>query len=872
MKIRLSLILMALPVVLLSQNNIRGKVLDNGGRPIAFATVQIQKNGSTLRYTATDQKGEFAIALANQPLENLMLKTSHINYETDTLAITKDHDGHPLSIVLFEKKEALREVVVQSKLGAMKINGDTLSYNLKAFTTGTEEKLKDVLRKLPGIEITEDGKIMAQGKPINHLLINGKKMFGDNHQIATENINAAMLDGIDLLNNYETFEASKEIEGSNQTALNVKIKKGFLGRITGNTELLGAYDKRYKAHANLFRFDTRLNLSSVADWNNTGYQPLSSKDYFSMNRSIRQDLRNNNASLNSMPHLDDMPSFLLSDDNIATKNSGFVSFDLAYQPSKHVQINGFSISNRLKTTENLFSSRLLLDINQNVSITENTHRDNGFFYNQSKFNIDYKPSANTLWNYTVLLDVNAGYSDHDISNNLNDSTNRTVSNQDRLNFSLGQQLSLIRRVAKKKLLSFNIFHETKRQNSDLNLQSNIRLFNIDNQYAQANRIKKDDVGLYAKYTQKIGHYIARVSTGFVHERGTFGTANPTAPDASATLAVRYGFLDISLQKKTGKWHYQARAEIRPYFIQGEFGNNNRWVLLPSAQLKYNFSQTHHVLASYSRSVDFPKIDRLNDFNYAEDFRTYTVFSAIATNTLLQQDAFSLNYLRLDLYSGTVFLISSSYTQYGNRLSTNTSRKNSYNQIEPIVAKNQFAWNNTLSYEQRISRLKNKFKIGGNFVKSNFINQINGLNNRQHAVFYNIRTALLSNFKATYFNYEIAFSYAFQETKSSLFNQTNSVKRLTPAVNFEGTIDEKWLYRISNAYEKFRSQSVATQFYNLGVKIRYRPKKWSYWLEGNNLLNLNNPQVIKAAASNNILSTEIVSRLAGYIGFGLGFDF
>jgi len=870
MRICLLFILLAFSITGFSQTNLRGKVIDSASRPVAFASILLQKDNKTVKYATSDEKGEFTIAIA-VPIENLTLKASHISHEPTTVALKKEDLNGVLILTLAEKKQDLREVIIQSKMGVAKVKGDTLSYNLKALTTGNEEKLRDVLKKLPGIEINEEGKITAQGKVINNLLVNGKKMFGDNHQIATENINASMLDGIDLLSNYETFGALKEIEGSNKTALNVKIKKEYLGKITGNIDLLGAYNKRYQAHSNLFKFNEKLNVSAIANLNNTGYQPLSSKDYFSLNKSVRQDLRNNDASVNSTLSLDDVPSFLLADENVTTKTNEFASFDITYLPNAKIQANGFSIFNQLRTKEDIRSTRLFLDTGQNVNIQENTNRSNRLFYNQSKFNIDYKPSNNTLWNYTILFDLSLSYADNAIANNLNGANNNITNNQDRWNLSLGHQLSFIRKIARNKLLSFNVFHEIKNRNTDLDINSNTSLFSRNNQYAQTNRIKKNDVGLYAKYTQKIKNHLFKASAGIVSESSTFTTANPIANNQRSIFDVQYLFTDASIQKSIGKFQYRAKVEARPYFLQNQTDNKTQFVVLPSLQAKYNFSQTHYVQASYSNVVDFPKIDRLNNFDYAEDFRTLTLTSPVLFNTLLRQDVITLNYFKLDLFSGVVLMANSSYIKYGNKLSTNTSKISNYNEVSPIVTNNQFSWNNSISYEQRVRKIKNKFKLNASYILSNFINQINSFDNKQKATLISIKASLASYFKSTAFNYDAGINYTLQRTKFTLFNQLNSVKRVSPFVSFNGIIAEKWSYYIDNTYENFSTQEVSTNFYNLGFRVKYKAKKFRYWVEGNNILNINNAQVIKVSTTNNILSTEIVNRLAGYIGLGIGFE-
>lgn len=871
MRICLLLLYLAFFSTAFCQTNLRGVVLDNAKTPIQLANVQLQINGKTVKYTSTNEKGEFTIDVGNIAIENAVLKASHIAYDAATVTLKKGALDELVIIKLSEKKQDLHEVIVQSKLGVAKAKGDTLSYNLKALTTGNEEKLRDVLKKLPGIEINEEGKITSQGKVINDLLINGKKMFGDNHQIATDNINAEMLDAIDLMSNYETFGAVKEIEGSNKTALNVKIKKEYLGKITGNVETLGAYDNRYKVHSNLFKFNTKFNVSSVFNLNNTGYQPLSSKDYFSMNRSVRQDLRNNDASNTTSLTAEDIPAFLLSDENVSSKKSEFASFDIAYHPNKNVQLNGFSIFNKLKTNEDILSTKSFLDTGNSISIRENTYRTNRLFYNQSKFNIDYKPSKNTLWNYTVLFDLNLNNSKNTIFNNLNDSSNIILNNTEKWYFSLGHQLSFIRRVSKNKLLSFNIYHETKNQDNDLDINSNASLFGMGKAYEQNNKIKKTEIGLYAKYTQRIQKQIFRFNVGFSNEYSTFGTTSSVIPNGFSKTSLRYFSFDISLQKNIGKFNYKTKVETRAYFMQNNVENADRYVLLPSLLAKYNFTQTRYLLASYNRTLDFPKIEKLNNFNFAEDFRTFVSNSPIRFNTLLQQDVFSLNYFSLNLYNGIVLAVNSSYVIYDNKLSTNTSKITNYNAISPIVTNNQFAWNNSLTYEYRISKLKTKFKLNVSYIKSNFINQINSLSNRQNSSLINVKISFISNFKKAFLNYEFGVNYSSQQTKYDLFNQLNAVERLTPFVSFNGVIAEKWSYYIDNAYEQFTAQAFSSNFYNLGIKLKYKSKKMRYWLEGNNLLYINNAQIIKASSTNNILSTEIVNRLAGYIGFGIGFD-
>jgi hypothetical protein len=117
---------------------------------------------------------------------------------TEEVSVSKDLN---LSYVFTETNQ-LQNVVITSRPKLMRIKEDTISYNSKAVVDGTENKIEDVIKKLPGLDIDQDGKVQYKGQQIDNVLIDGNEFFGNKHQMATQNINAEMIEGIDLLTNY----------------------------------------------------------------------------------------------------------------------------------------------------------------------------------------------------------------------------------------------------------------------------------------------------------------------------------------------------------------------------------------------------------------------------------------------------------------------------------------------------------------------------------------------------------------------------------------------------------------------------------------------------------------------------------------------
>ena len=861
-----------------SQNFIRGIVLDIQDNPIPSTSVQLRDidGNKIFFYTLTDSNGKFEFLISEQG--KYLLIVSHLSYKVyQKLVELELNVSKNLTIKLLVSTEQLEEVVILPQGGNAKQEGDTIRYNLKSLTSGNEQKLKDVINKLPGLEINDNGKITSNGKVVNDLMVNGKKIFGDNHQLATENMSADMVEGIDLLNNYESFEAIKEIEGSDKIALNIIIIEKYLGKITGNADVYGAYQERYKLHSNLFRFGTKSNVTAIADLNNTGEQALSLKDYVNMSKSIKQDLRNNDASLSNYVSLPSIPDFLLENSNVESKNSQFSSFDFFYIPSSKLSINGFSIFNFTKSNESVFSQKTFLNLGESVSNVDNLAALNRFFFNQTKINIDYKPNKNSLLNYSVIFDPNTAKRDKFTDSKDLEKTSFFDESNNRFNYTFGQQLSYIMRISLNELLSFNAFQEIKNQKDDYKLLSDQHLFDQHfTQLLQNKNLLQKEMGIFAKFTRKLDLNILRLNTGFFNINNQFYSRNMLNSMLLPVdeINLDYVFLDASLMKKIGLFQYRLKAEIRNSYINNKVDKQTVFQFLPTTQLKFAFSQMHSLTFSYNKTVNFPKIENLNGFYNATDFRNLIIPSELPYSVVFAQNNFSLNYFKFDLFHGTVFMVNSSLNTSNQFASTNTISKINYNEMVYLTASSSMNWNSNFSFEQRVSALKSKIKINANYLYSDSYNFINSFENSIKTNFYSIRASSSSNFKNGLIDFEVGLNYSYRESSYSLFNNHNDMKRISPLLNFNGRIINEFRYFIYNSYEKFKTVNSERSFYDLGFKFMYdKPhSKFNCWIEGVNILNLNNPEIMEISSNSNVFSVDVIKRLSGYMGIGVSYSF
>lgn len=189
------------------------------------------------------------------------------------LAIAQNKDSSNRSILSDTLK--MKEVIIGGK-SAVKVNGDTLSYMADSLSKNPNATAEEVLKKIPGVEITSDGKIMANGKEVTKLFINGKLYTSEDIRTLTQNMPAQVLEKIQLT---DWFDEESQFTGikkgkSTEKSLNLKIKKEYERGIYGQVIAgLGTKDT-YQAgtFTNYMSHDTR--ITAIGKINNTGMQDV----------------------------------------------------------------------------------------------------------------------------------------------------------------------------------------------------------------------------------------------------------------------------------------------------------------------------------------------------------------------------------------------------------------------------------------------------------------------------------------------------------------------------------------------------------------------------------------------------------------------
>jgi len=201
-KFFLLLLITAVSVTTYAQkfSTIRGTVFDTVSKKgLSYATVSLvaAKDSTLISFTRADSSGNFHIPKINQG--KYLLSTSYVGYVPVWKLITVV-DGQDLNvgnIPLVDLANATNVTVV-AKRPPVVMNNDTLEFNTENFKTQPNAVVEDLLKKLPGVTVDEDGTVKVNGQTVNRVLVNGKEFFTGDPKMATKNLDADAVDKVQV--------------------------------------------------------------------------------------------------------------------------------------------------------------------------------------------------------------------------------------------------------------------------------------------------------------------------------------------------------------------------------------------------------------------------------------------------------------------------------------------------------------------------------------------------------------------------------------------------------------------------------------------------------------------------------------------------
>ena len=259
---------------------VSGRVVESDSKePAAQATIQLLSlpDSAYAAGIASSNKGWFT--LPKVKAGKYLLKVSYIGFRTKFVPVQLSNnvtEKNMGTISLDPDAVMLSEAVITAEAPQVTVREDTLEYNSTAYRTPEGSMLEELVKKLPGAEIDDDGNVKINGKEVKKIMVDGKEFFGGDVKTGLKNLPVNMIDKL------KTYDKKSDLaritgidDGEEETVLDLKVKKGMNQGWFGNASAAAGTEDRYAGNLMLNRFVENSQFSLIGSANNVNDQGFS---------------------------------------------------------------------------------------------------------------------------------------------------------------------------------------------------------------------------------------------------------------------------------------------------------------------------------------------------------------------------------------------------------------------------------------------------------------------------------------------------------------------------------------------------------------------------------------------------------------------
>ncbi|GAA5221659.1 TonB-dependent receptor [Membranihabitans marinus] len=333
-------------------------------------------NSDKSKVLFADSDGNFFIE--NVKNDSLTLTVSYIGYTTKTITINpKDYNDDVLKIDLSPSPFEFKEIVITDTFPDMVINEDSIIYNAKFYTEGTEFKLREVLKKTPGFEVTREDEILYKGEKVNELLVEREKFFYGGTKLGVAYLPANVVSKIEVIEKYNAINALKGSGTGDRLAVNIHLDKTKNKFVFGDALVMGNWAARHRFNANTFYYSPKTRINSILDYSNSLDRYSGSVNLFRIfgfTPEFLDPIRNKSDKVDLIPSLLDLR-------NINDKKSLFGIIHLVQKVNDNFNINVIASHINNDETINSNSYRKYYELNtEELSLYNKSQMTQLIFY------------------------------------------------------------------------------------------------------------------------------------------------------------------------------------------------------------------------------------------------------------------------------------------------------------------------------------------------------------------------------------------------------------------------------------------------------------------------------------------------------------
>jgi len=853
-----SFFILSLTKVVSQEIQLSGIVKDTLNYPLENTNVLAipLSEGARIKFSITDESGSYQLSLKKN--QSYSIEISYLGYQkiNDTLTLNKDTIKN---YTLVPSNESLEEIILTERI-PVKVREDTITYRVDKFTDGSERKLRDVLKKLPGIEIDREGNATVNGKAVTKLLVDGKEFFTGDEKLGVNNIPADVIDEVEALDNYNEVAFLKGLSDSEQLALNIKLKEGKKKFAFGDLEAGGGVEDRYLIHPTLFYYSPKTSINVIGDFNNTGQKEFTVQDYINFEGGFARFGEDPAAYFNLFR--DDFARFLQQQDFVFNRNN-FGALSLSQEIAKTVRLDAYSIVSA-NTLETRVENDLVYLTGTSPDENRVTTQDNDLVFSINKLQLRHSGTDNLDIKYEAFLKTNNGEGVTNLlSQTVEDTTVvNTLSEPESIDFT--QKLSINKQFSRKHTSSFTSSYKWANSNNRNNyvfnqpvfsdqipfIDQSTGFFNLD----QNTRNRISDLRINLKHywvLHRFHHIYPEAGVNILNQE--YDTRDVQLLDVEensffnsgfnneVVFDLRESYAGLTYKAKAGKLIFKPALFYHYYDwsisqFDNELRDSGKPVLLPRVHIDWEVKSSEKVRFRYGFTSSFAEASQLANRLRLTSFNRLFQGNNNLENQLTQR--ISLNYSKFSLFKGIFFNVGASYI---NRSATirNITEIEGINQINTLILtrlpENSYTLNASLTKQLNKYRLT----VGGS---SSFNDYSRIINEGQQD--FNSNSYIYSLSAKTAYdvgpNFEVGIRQSFNSFNGSA-SDSNRFTQVDPYINIDYNFWNDFIFTADYTFTYYenRDQNQINRFQTANASLFYNKESspWSFELSAINVFDI-----------------------------------
>lgn len=835
-----------------SQTTIKGTINDQNNKSIPFANVilKLKNSNSIVSYCYANDKGNYSLNTTKKG--NFILQFSSLSHKTFSVDVLINEDTKELTIdavLTYEVKE-LNEVIVQAER-PITIKKDTIVFDVKSFLQGNEQTVEDLLKKIPGLNVSADGTIKVGNQEIEKVMIDGDDLFEKGYKILTKNMPVNPIDKVELYQRYSNNKHLKGIENSEKVALNLTLKEDFKRQWFGNIQMgYGlASDNVYEVKSNLMNFGKKNKYYFLTNLNNIGLDAIGDINHLIRPYRLNEpgSIGDNQSAFSVLGLGNGTPN--LKQKRVNFNNAEMLSLNSIFTLSPKVKIKtlGFVNTDEINFYRNSFSGFLVG--NTNFENTEDYTGKNSKKTGFGKIDLTYDISKTKTIEFTTKYN-NTNENDR---SNLVFNSNLLAENLQTNNQLIDQKAVFTNKFQEKKvlILSARYINETTPQTYSINQFIYQDLFSDNaNNLSQTSQNKMQFAGFEA-------HILARKKKGDLLElkignqyRNDVLNSSLLLKNNQTNINQPFNYQNQTIYKTNDLYanakyilkykKFSINSELEAHQLYNSLENfetsqnQNPFFINPTIGAQWEINSKNKINTSYSyNTTNATILDVYNNF-INTGFRSFSK----ATGTFNQLDASNifLNYTLGnwgDKFFANTFIM---YVKNHDFFSSNSILAQNYSQSEKIIIKDREFLSLSSNIDKYFRAISSNLKLTFGGSKSNYKNIVNNSDLREiKSNSANYGLELRSGFRGI-FNYHLGSKWQYNEVITTINNSfTDNISFIDLSMVF----NEKINFQIqSERYYFGNLEKNSNTYYFLDFDARYviKQNKLNFSISGNNLFN------------------------------------